>query len=263
MPRNAVVPALALGLALAMLAPTPGGAESDLRLDYPHAFGVVAAATYDAKRHKVGKAHLVLEQLDDVQVRIFSESGFTGGARTVITSLLERVEPEGKLRPVRQESRSFDPDGNSLGMLLIDHHDGVARCLQPDGTPRAEIPLPEEDRVANVTLNLLFLPLVRRETREVRFKLFFCGLGTRFVGFTANLAPESANGNPNQAVEVRYGPDFGFATLVAKSFLPKLSFWFDPEAPHRWMAHRLPLYGNGPEVFVVRDGVPTSWLADE
>ena len=50
--------------------------------------------------------------------------------------------------------------------------------------------------------------------------------------------------------------------LVAQNFIPKLSFWFDPEAPHRWMAHRLPLYGKGPEVFVVRDGVPTDWLGD-
>ena len=84
------------------------------------------------------------------------------------------------------------------------------------------------------------------------------------MDFVANLAPSSRNGKrPQTVVEVRYGPDFGLATLVAQNFVPKLSFWFDPAAPHRWMAHRLPLYGKGPEVFVVRDGVPTRWLGDD
>ena len=62
---------------------------------------------------------------------------------------------------------------------------------------------------------------------------------------------------------MRYGPDFGIATLVARSFVPKLSFWFDAAEPHQWMAHRLPLYGDGPEVYVVRDGVPTRWLGQD
>jgi hypothetical protein len=29
------------------------------------------------------------------------------------------------------------------------------------------------------------------------------------------------------------------------------------------MGHRLPLYAKGPEVFVVREGVPAAWFADE
>jgi hypothetical protein len=45
--------------------------------------------------------------------------------------------------------------------------------------------------------------------------------------------------------------------------IPRLSFWFDPTTPTPWLAYRLPLYSKGPEVLVVRDGVPTRWLADE
>jgi hypothetical protein len=43
---------------------------------------------------------------------------------------------------------------------------------------------------------------------------------------------------------------------------PKLSFWFGREAPHPWVAHRLPLYSGGPEVFVVRGDVSSTALLD-
>ena len=60
---------------------------------------------------------------------------------------------------------------------------------------------------------------------------------------------------------MRYGPDFGTViSMIAQGLIPQLSFWFDPEASDPWIAHRLPLYSKGPEVFVIRDGVPASWL---
>ena len=255
------IPRLVVVLALAGLAATPAAAESELLLDPPEALGTIDASTYDVDKKRVGNAHLVMEQLDDGNLRLISESGFTAGARTVITTLFSPVDGGAKLRPLRQESRSFDHDGNPLGRLLIDHAAGYGRCFAPDGEQSAEIPIPDEDRVANTALSLLFLPLVQKQTDEIAFQIFLCGLGTRFVPFIANRAP--TNGTPLNVVEVRYGPDFGFATLVASSFVPRLSFWFDPESPHRWMAHRLPLYGKGPEVFIVRNGVPPRWLADE
>jgi hypothetical protein len=212
----------------------------------------------------VGTAQLVIEKLDNGNVRISSESGFTGGARTLATAELVPAGESLKLRPVLQESRSIDPHGNALGVLSIDHVQGIASCRNPDGEIRDTLVLPSNDRVANVPLNLLFLPLVRGEKEEVAFQFFMCGGRAHLMDFVANLAPSSRNGKrPPRVVEVRYGPDFGFATLVAQNFVPKLSFWFDPEEPHRWIAHRLPLYGKGPEVFVVRDGVPTRWLGNE
>jgi hypothetical protein len=251
----------ALLLAAATLAAGTGHAESELLMEYPGFFGPIPASTYDVDRRQVGEARLVIEELGNGNVRMSSESGFTDGARTLATAELVPVAGSTKLRPVLQESRSFDPDGNPLGVLSIDHVQGTASCRNPNGEMREEIALPSNDRVANVPLNLLFLPLVRREKKEVTFQFFMCGGRAHFMDFVANLAPSSRNGKqPRNVVEVRYGPDFGFATLVAQNFVPKLSFWFDPEAPHRWMAHRLPLYGKGPEVFVVREGVPTHWL---
>jgi hypothetical protein len=263
MPRIAFWRGSALVLATAALAAGTGRAESDLLMDYPGVFGPIPASTYDVDRKQVGKARLVIENLGNGNVRISSESGFTGGARTIASAELVPAEDGHKLRPVLQESRSVDPEGNALGTLSIDHVKGIASCRNPDGETREKIPLPSNDRVANVPLNLLFLPLVRHEKEEIAFQFFMCGGRAHFMDFVANLAPSSRNGKPPQKfVEVRYAPDFGIATLVAQNFVPKLSFWFDPEAPHRWMAHRLPLYGKGPEVFVVRDGVPTHWLGD-
>ena len=251
----------AVALAAVAWAVGQARAESDLVLDFPTMLGTTPASTYDVNRKRVGDAHLVVEELEDGKVRLISESGFTGGARTVVSALFQPIEDGRKLRPLRQESRSFDDARQPLGRLLIDHVEGVASCFDTDGNPSAELAIPSEDRVANTTLSFLFLPLVRGDTDEVAFQLFFCGLGTRFVTFTANRAP--TNGKDPNVVEVRYGPDFGFATLVAASFVPKLSFWFDPESPHRWLAHRLPLYGRGPEVYVIRKGVPPRWLKDE
>lgn len=246
--------------------PTLGSAaraDSTLRLDPPDSLGVIPAATYDVKRRQVGGAQVSIERQPDGNIALRSTSGFTGAAHTVLYSLLEPVDGGAKLRPVEQESRSFDTAGKALGVLRIDHRAGFGRCFDPQGTQVAELALPAEDRVANVALSLLLRPLVRRETEEVRFDLFFCGLGTRFVTFSARLAPESRDGGHHNALEVRYGPDFGVASFLARSVVPKLSIWYGGEAPYPWIAHRLPLYGGGPEVFVVRKGVPTRWLGDD
>jgi hypothetical protein len=264
MPQSAFWRGPALLLAAAVLAAGTGRAESDLLMDYPGFFGPIPASTYDVDHKQVGSARLLIEGLDNGKVRIISESGFSDGARTIATAELVPAEGEHKLRPVLQKSRSFNADGDALGVLLVDHVQGIASCRNPDGRTKDKIALPPNDRVANVPLNLLFLPLVRREKEEIAFQFFMCGGGAHFVDFVANLAPSSRNGKqPRKVVEVRYGPDFGLATVVAQTFVPKLSFWFDPELPHRWMAHRLPLYGKGPEVFVVRDGVPAHWLGDD
>jgi len=255
-------PLLSLLVAVTLVAGA-ARAESGLVVDYPDSFGVVPAATYDVKREKVGKAHLVLEELDDGNVRMFSESGFTAGPRTVLTAMLEPIEAGRKLRPLLQESRSFDPSGAPMGTLSIDHQKGVASCKDAAGELVATLELPSPDRVANVTLNLLFLPVVRKDEESVNFQLFLCGGGAKVVDFVGNLSPDSRNGKGPPALEVRYGPDFGIASMVARSFVPKLSIWYEPKTPNAWLAHRVPLYGKGPEVFVIREGVPPRWLGED
>ncbi len=247
-------------LAALLAAPLVASAESALRLEWPRITETASAVTYDVGRHDVGDAEVRIERTPEGNLRLESNSGFTGADRTRLRAELEPVADARWLRPVWQESRSFDHDGKLMGTLRVDHREGVARCMKPSGELVGSVALGESDRVANVTLNLLFLPLVRQEVDEARFDLFFCGLGIRTVPFVAERVSQPA-GAP--LVEIRYGPNLGFASSMARAMLPKLSIWFAPDAPHAWMGHRLPLYGNGPEVFVVRKGVPTAWLGHD
>jgi hypothetical protein len=257
--------ALAGALAAAPLAAGPLHAESALRMESPARFGAIPAATYDRDRDRVGSAHLVIERLDDGKVRIFSESGIEGGARTVATAELLPDAGGRWLRPVLQESRTFHPDGTPRGLLRIDHRERLGSCIPQDGArPMRTLELPDADRITNVPMNLFFLPLVRGRVERLDFQIFLCGGGPRLVDFQATRAPSNGRGTPREVVEIRYGPELGpLLSLIAPSFLPKLSFWFDPAEPHRWLAYRIPLYSDGPEVLVIRDGVPPSWIADE
>ena len=79
----------ALLLAAVALAAGTGHAESDLLIEYPVFFGPIPASTYDEDRKQVGEARLVIQKLENGNVRMSSESGFTGGARTIATAELE------------------------------------------------------------------------------------------------------------------------------------------------------------------------------
>jgi hypothetical protein len=240
-------------------------AESALRLEPPARFGAIPAATYDSHRDRVGAAHLVIEKLADGMVRLFSESGIEEGSRTIATAVLAPDVGGRWLRPILQESRTFERDGTPRGLLRIDHRARVGSCTPEDGGgPPRTLELPDADRIANVPMNLFFLPLVRGLVKQLDFQFFLCGGGPRLVDFQATRAPANGNDTPEAIVEIRYGPELGpVLSMIAPSFLPKLSFWFDRATPNRWLAHRIPLYSDGPEVLVIRDGIPPRWLSDE
>lgn len=249
---------LVLAVLSAALGPAASG-ESAFLLAWPSSVGRVPATTYDEHGVLLGEANLLIEQTNDGMMRVFSQSGEAHGARNVSSAELTPVQPGETLRLTRQESHSFDPQGASLGSLLIDHRTGKARCLDANGALQSEIALPAQDRVVNVPLNLFFLPLVRGEARELHFQLFLCRNGARLVDFLAWVAEHASEGAP---VEIRYAPDLGLLSPLARQIVPKLSFWFDPRAPYGWIAHRLPLYTGGPEVLVVRQGVSSAALAN-
>jgi hypothetical protein len=257
-PLRGIRVAIALAL-LGHAAPaTLASAESAFLLAWPASVGRVPATTYDDHGAPLGDANLLIEQLEGGGIRLFSQSGETSGAHTVASAELAPVRTGQTLRLMRQESHSFDPHGRSLGVLSIDHAAQRARCTDASGVLQSELELPASDRVVNVPLNLLFLPLVRGEARELRFQFFLCRNGAQLLDFQAWVA-EGHGGAP---VEIRYAPDFGLLSPFARQLVPKLSFWFDPRAPHGWIAHRLPLYTGGPEVLVVRQGIPTTSLAN-
>jgi hypothetical protein len=229
-------------------------AESGFLLPYPDTFGHVDAATYDDDGQRIGGADLLIERLDSGRVRMRSESGEQRGART--TALAELQPVEHGLQVVKEQSRSLDEHGQPLGTMTIDHEQRKARCQDASGGVVSEIDLPPADRVLNVPMNLFFMPLVNGDESSLQFQLFLCRPEAKLIDFVAWTADDGAS----KPVEVRYGPDFGFASSFARHMVPKLSFWFGREAPHPWLAHRIPLYSGGPEVFVVRGNVSSTSL---
>ena len=257
-----------LALAAALCSTDPAWADSELMLPYPAIYGVIPAATFDTGQQRVGDANLKIEKLEDGTVHIFAESGVDGGARTVATATLAPIVDTDLLKPVFQQSKSFDSNNNALGVMNIDHGTGEATCSLPrsegDGMRTQKVSLPNHDRVANVPLNLLFDPLIKGDASTVDFQILLCRSNAKLVDFQARVVrrDDGADGS-EQLVEVRYGPDFGsLFSLVAKAIVPRLSFWFDPASPNPWIAHRMPLYTDGPEVFVVRQGIETNTLLD-
>jgi hypothetical protein len=152
--------------------------------------------------------------------------------------------------------------------MNIDHRAGEATCSFPrsegEGMRTQRIPLPKHDRVANVPLHLLFDPLIKGDAATVDFQILLCRSHAKLMDFQARVVSrDDGTDGSEHLVEVRYGPDFGsFFSLLANAIVPQLSFWFDPASPSPWIAHRMPLYTNGPEVFVVRQGTETNTLLD-
>ncbi len=253
-------------LFVALLLPAAARAGSALRLPLPGRFGSVPAATYDESGRRVGDAHLVIERLEGGRIRLFAESGIRDAERNVMKAVLEPIQGDDALRLVHQNSRSFDAAGAPMGEMSIDHAAGRGRCVLPDGQDHSQIALPRPDRVANVPVNLLFLPLVKGERREVAFQLLLCSGGARLIEATAAVAGRrKTQDGLRDIVEVRYEVDFGsrWLSALARPFLPRMAVWFDPEQPDAWLAHRMPLFAKGPTVLVVRTGVAPGALDED
>lgn len=246
--------ALCLGLAGA------ASATSALLLPVPQRYGTFPAATYDSQGKRVGDAHMVIEKVDGDQVRMLGESGIDGSARNVVTARFQFVDGGHALRLLKQTSRSWDASGRALGELSIDHQRGLGICDPPQGSDEHEktLKLPTPDRIANIPINLLFLPLAMGTKTEVDFEVFLCSGKPRVLKAKATVARhvKTEDGLRN-IVEVRYDLDLGpMLSRLARPFLPKVAVWFDPKDPEAWLAHRMPLFAKGPTVMVVRAGVP-------
>lgn len=246
------------------LSAQPASAGSELLLPVPNSFGTFPASTYDENGKRVGDAHLVIEELPNGNVRLFGESGIDGSARNIVTAEFEHANGGSALRLLRQTSRSWDAAGAALGKLSIDHQEEVGTCDPPQasGDPQKSMALPDHDRIANIPVNLLFLPLATGERDEVDFQVFLCSGKPRLVKAKATVARrvKTQDGLRN-IVEVRYDLDLGpMLSRLARPFIPKVAVWFDPKDPDAWLAHRMPLFAKGPTVMVVRTGIPPELL---
>ncbi len=252
-----------------LLAASLATAESALTLPYPHAamFGAIAVSTYNDGGQRVGDASIQFELLDNKRIALRLRSGFDGGARLELDAELEptQIGEVRMLRILRERSQAFDPDGKPLVTLLIDHEQGEASCTPPvgEGGAPSVLALPSPDRVVNVPLNLLFQSLGQGKVDVVETQAFFCLGGARLMGFVGELAHKGEAGarNGRRIREVRYRPDGkNLFSWAAKAFAPKISFWMDVDDASTYVAHRMPLYSQGPVVYVIADEVEPSSL---
>jgi hypothetical protein len=242
----------------------PAAARSGLVLPYPPSIGAVPAATYDDDGNRIGDAALRYERKPDGHLHLRAESSMTDGPRTVMQAEFAEIGEREGLRVLWQSSLSHDAEGQPMVHVEIDHEKREARCTPPGGKPEEAkvLELPAEDHVANTIMSLFFLPIVRGETDQLKFQVFLCrGGGARFMNFVALRAPRHKQQDTRGVVEIRFGPDLGkVASWLASVVAPKLRFWFDSTNDGDYLAHRMPLYGGGPEVVVMRDGLAASRL---
>jgi hypothetical protein len=241
---------------LASSAP-PARGESALALSPPQIFGDIAADTYDETGRRVGGANLRIERLPSGNIMMEVLSGIDGSAQFAGSAELAPHGSDGSMRLVRETTQAVDQAENPLGVTTIDHVAGFAQCGIPEGSHEkpARIELPADDRVVAVPLNLLFQPLVRGQAEVVDFQVLLCRVrGARIVSAQARVA-DTTGEQGDRLVEVRYRLDFGpILSSLAAPFMPQLSFWFDENSRGAWVGHRMPLFSQGPTVFVVRSG---------
>lgn len=243
-------------------------AESAIVLPFPLSFGHFPAATYDESGDRIGGAVLSIRRISEERVRLTVETGQDGGANTKAEAEMAILEGDRGLRLLREQSLAHGADGQPMDLLLIDHVAGHGSCTKDGGAgERRAVALPDEDRVVNVPLNLLFLPLVQGTTERVEFQFFLCGGGARLMDFRAKLAGEprgtGSGSGQHRIIEVTYGPDLGeMVSTFAQVLLPNLSFWFEADDRGTYLAHRMPLFSQGPEVMVVRDGLSLDAFVD-
>jgi hypothetical protein len=244
-----------LAFALPCLAPAPAAvARSAFVLAHPYAMESIPAGTYDDRGRRLGDAALYWEKLPDGTLHMRAVTRIDGGARNTVNAWFEELDDGRGVRVLREDSLSYDVHGEPMTFVEVDHVNQRASCTPPPGSrdPHQVLTLDEDDHVANTTMSLLFQPLVRGEVDRVEFQAFLCRGGARLMNFVA-LAKRRRD-EPD-VVEVRFGPNLGrVASWLASIVVPKLRFWFEAEGG-QYLAHRMPLYGGGPEVVVSREGV--------
>lgn len=268
--------ALLLAGWIGVAAPGPARCESDLIFPTPEDLSKIAATTFDMKGTAVGESAFWVEQEEPDLFTMRIELAVEGGGvnRSEATFVHEGdpaeteasaaspgepdeagVRPSG-LRLIEQRSQATRADGVSLPLLVIDHRNKKASCIpsnREDG-PARHVDLPEQDRVVNVPLQLLFEPLVTGDRTRLEFQLVLCRKGPVLYDMVAKRESESEF-SKDQVVEIQYGPDVGktFGWLAQK-VLPRFAFWFDARRGN-YLGHRMPLHTKGPEILLVRHGL--------
>ena len=168
------------------------------------------------------------------------------------------------LRLIEQRSQATTADGVVYPLLVIDHQHGRVSCYAgtDESGPAQHVDIPGEDRVVNVPMQLLFMPLVRGEVDTLRFQIAMCKPEPTVYQMIA-VRDDPIVHDGREIIQIEYGPDLGKAVAwLASRLLPSFSFWFDAKSGE-YLGHRMPLHREGPEVLLVRSGLTPTDLGAE
>lgn len=264
---------LLLGFALI---PEPLRAESAFILEMPDRLENIQATTFDKKGRAIGTSSFEVTEDEAGIRRMLITMAIDGGGRNVSEALFAPIansdeessspDPAGlqivptlKFRMLEERAQATRADGVSFDLLVIDHVKGRVSCYPPDRdlTKGEHLDLSEEDRIVNVPMALLFLPLVTGEVENLRFQIALCRNGPVLYKLLAVRGP-TAYIEGRKVVEIRYGPDLGKTVAwFASRVLPKFSFWFDAR-DGSYLGHRMPLHRKGPKILLLREGLTPS-----
>jgi len=241
----------------------PAQAASSLRFPVPTQLGEFEGETLDPEGAPLGPARVALARDPEGRIVVEGLRGIAGHEMVHFWALLEPVGGGEELRLVRQRSQVLDPRGAVRVETAIDHEASQGTCTIEGRQETVE--LPADDRVANVTIDLLLAPVARGELDEIDFQALFCSVGPRLLDVSARRTGRVVRPSEGtQAVEIEYEVRLNpILARLARPFLPRILFWIDPAVSGPSLAQQVPLFPRGPTIFVVRRGIPPGpFLAD-
>lgn len=260
-------------------AASTASAESRFTLHAPQDFEAIGATTFDEQGHEIGRSSFEGDRDTDgtrhMRVTMSVEgggqnvsqatfvpvpldaavAGASEGARAGLETSVDRVQ-EIALRLVEQRSQATSADGKVFPLLVIDHQARRVSCIPANGdASQAEhVEIPENDRVVNVPMQLLFLPMVRGEVDTLNFQVAMCKPEPVIYQMIA-VRNEPVVRDGRRIIQIEYGPDLGKTIAwLASRLLPSFAFWFDADTGE-YIGHRMPLHREGPEILLVRTGL--------
>lgn len=256
-----------------LFAPTTAVAESSLFLEMGAGLERIGATTFDQAGQAIGRSDFEAWTEDDGSRLMRVTMRTDAGGQNVSQALLAPVAgglagapgtAAETLRVVEERSHSTTADGKTLPLLVIDHRAGRVSCYDAGNTESQgrHVAIEGDDRVVNVPMQLLFLPLARGEVDAVRFQIAACEDGPTLYDMIA-VRGGTRTKRGRRVIEVEYRPDFGKAVAwLAARLLPSFSFWFDADSG-AYLGHRMPLHRKGPEITLVRQGLTPPELGIE
>jgi hypothetical protein len=253
-------------------------AESSFVLRPTGALEALLATTFDTQGRAVGQSSFEVETDERGRHLMRVTMTIEGGGSNISEATLAPIPLAPSLAPptasspkaprdedelgqatlqiLEERSQARNAEGDAFPLLVIDHQKGRVSCY-PDSKGPSEgehIDIVGEDRVVNVPMQLLFLPLVRDEVDSLSFQIATCVPGPVLNRMIAVRGPTKTR-DGREIIEIEYRPDLGKTVAwLASRLLPSFSFWFDT-SDGQYMGHRMPLHRKGPEILLVRQGL--------